>query len=102
MTPSRPVRRVRWLRQRGLLAAVLALVSQLALGALVVPGADDAGALARLDAVSILCSDLPTPDDGGAAHRHHAADLALCPLTVALDAPAFVLSTGPALPAPRP
>ena len=98
---SRPARRVRAVLDLGLLTALLALVSQLALGAMVLPDAPDQ--VAALDAVGILCSGAAPTDDGGTApHRHHASDLALCPLTVALALPAVVLTSAPALPPPAP
>ena len=103
MIASRPVRRLRWVLDRGLMVALLALVGQLAIGAVVLPDSDTADALNRLDAVSILCSGLPASDDGGAApHHHHACDLALCPMTLALAAPSVVLTPAPVLPAPKP
>ena len=92
---------------RGLLFAVLALVSQLALGAMVLP--DDAAArdAASLAAVSVLCDSSqvsPTGAVGGThrqaplPHRHHQG--ALCPLSLALALPAVVLAALAVLPAP--
>ena len=98
---SRPARRARVAIDLGFLAALLALVSQLALGAMVLPDPASPDQLAALDAVSILCTGLPSSDNGGTApHRHHAADLALCPLTVTLALPAVILTPSPALPPP--
>ena len=71
----------------GLLAAVLALVGQLALGAVVLPDEAPAGQMAELDAVSVLCTGNAPDTDSPAPHRRHAADLTLCPLGIALAAP---------------
>jgi hypothetical protein len=85
----------------GALLAVLALVSQLALGAMVLPDESSSAKLAALDAVSILCTGTKAPHhDGPAQHRHHPGDPALCPLSVALALPAVVLTASAALPIP--
>ncbi len=96
MTPRIP----RALAVLGFLAALLALVSQVALGAVVLPDRAPADQLAALDAVSLLCGGAPQ-DGGTAPHRHHAADPALCPLSVALALPAVIPVSSAALPAPR-
>ena len=77
-------------RYCGFLAAVLALVSQLALGAMVPPDDTAGRQLAALDAVSVLCTGNPAP---APRHRapHHAADMALCPLDLALAMSGAVL-----------
>ncbi len=85
----------------GLLLAVLALVSQLALGSIVLP--DDASAqersVAALEALSVLCdSSVPTSPDQAPTHHRHSPDCAICPLSVALAMPAVVLASGPELP----
>ncbi len=86
----------------GLLAAMVALVGQLAFGSLVAPDDAAASRLAALDAISILCDGHSTPDPGGRApHRHHAADLALCPLVAALAVPGCILPTASPLLAAR-
>ena len=100
-----------WLRHRwrpanvpGFLVALLAIASQLALGAIVLP--DEVSAreqsVAALDALSILCdSATPTkPDDAPKHHHRQNPDCAICPLGVALAMPAAVLVSGPALPPP--
>ena len=98
---SRPQRQP-WLpgRLAGLLLAVVALVSQLAFGAIVLP--DEAAAqeqsVAALEAVSILCQS-PAPGQPPPPHRH-APDCALCPLSAALDHQAVILGAAPALPRP--
>jgi hypothetical protein len=86
----------------GWLLAMLALTSQLALGAVVLP--DEAGgrnhSVATLDALSILCnSAAPTAPHQVPHHRHH-PDCVLCPLCVALAMPAVILTSGPELPQP--
>jgi hypothetical protein len=86
----------------GLLLAVLALVSQLALGAIVLPDVAEAQeqSVAALDAISVLCQS-PTPalPDRAPAH-HHCPDCALCPLCVALAMQGVVLASGPEMPPP--
>ncbi len=85
----------------GFLAALLALVGQLALGGTVPPDDAASGRLAALDAVSILCVGRHAPD-GQAPHRHGAADLALCPLSITLAVPGCILPpASPPLPARR-
>ena len=86
----------------GLLLAVLALVSQIALGMIVL--SDKALAreqsVAALDALSVVC-DSSAPAPAQAPRRHqHAPDCALCPLTMALALPAAVLTSAPEVPAP--
>ncbi len=74
--PSRPC---------GLLAVLVALVGQLALGAVVLPDESPRSQLAALDAASIFCQ--AGSDTGGNDKPpipHHAADYALCPLSVSL------------------
>ena len=87
----------------GLLLAVLALVSQLALGSFVLP--DEAAAreqsVAALDALSVICNSTnpasPTPTK---PHHRHGPDCAVCPLCIALALQAVVLGSPPDLPAP--
>ena len=83
----------------GLLLAMLALVSQLALGSLLLP--DHASAqeqIAALDALSLLCdASAPVPP----VHHPHGPDCALCPLSLTLAVPAMVLAAGPDVPLPR-
>ncbi len=84
--PSRPL---------GLLLAMLAFVSLLALGATVLP--DDAQQT-ELDAVSILCvtSAAALPTQAPHPPRHHAAPV-LCPLSLALALPLVLLALLPLL-----
>jgi hypothetical protein len=86
-----------------LLLAILALISQLALGSLVLPDSVSAReqSVAALDALSILCSTgTPAAPGNTPAHHHHAPDCTLCPLCVTLAAPSAILTTVAALPAP--
>lgn len=88
-------------RLLSLLVATMALVSQLALGAAVLP--DDAAQvqLAALDAVSILChTDGTTGGHGDAPTHHRGSGHALCPLDVSLALPSAALASAPHLPAP--
>ena len=100
-TMPRPPRLAFW--RPGLLAAVLALVSQLALGAVVLPDDAPAGQLAELDAVSVLCTGAAPDQNTPTPHQRHAADLTLCPLSIALAAPCCLPEpAAPALPPPPP
>lgn len=82
------------------MAALVALVSQLALGAVVLPDART-DPRAVLASVGILCDGATPPLPGAPAHRHHAADPALCPLATALALPSVVITPAPVLPPPR-
>jgi hypothetical protein len=87
-----------WRFPTGLLLAMLALVSQLALGSVVVP--DDAGA-AELAAVAIFCQTAaPGTPQPATPHHQHAPGCAICPLCVALAAPGAILTPAPLLPVP--
>ncbi len=85
-------------RRLGLLLAMLAFVSLLALGATVLPDDASAAQQAELDAVSILCVSGPAalPTHGPHPPRHHAAP-ALCPLSLALALPLVLLALLPLL-----
>ena len=82
------------------MAILVALVSQLALGAVVIP--DDAQAqLAALDAASVFCqSGANAPGSDRPPVQRHASDYALCPLSVSLALPALVFAPEPILPEP--
>jgi len=82
----------------GYLIAMIALVSQLALGAMVLPD-DSAGMeIATLDAVSILCGQNHAHgDDNLPPEKHRPVDLALCPLSATLALPAIILTLTPVL-----
>ncbi len=86
----------------GLLAAILALVSQIALGAVVVP--DDAlAAQARLVSASVICVGHASGAAGGKTRHHpHAPGKALCPLGVALASQSCVLTPSVLLASPAP
>lgn len=84
----------------GLLLAWIALVSQLALGA-VLP-TDDAlagQAAAAFNAVAIFCAAPQSPDHGKPAKSRPPAPM-LCPASMALALPAVVLTRSPRLPPP--
>jgi hypothetical protein len=83
---------------RFLLAGV-ALVSQLALGAMVLPDDAPQGAIAALAAASILCGGNHPSDHGPAPHKHQPANPALCPISVALALPSVIATPAPDLPA---
>ncbi len=85
----------------GLLLAVLALFSQLTLGAVILPdeAAAQAQSVAALDALSVICSST-NPSTPARPHHRHSPDCAVCPLCTALAMQAVVLVSGPDLPAP--
>ncbi len=88
-------------RLLGLLAAFVALVSQLALGSVVLPSDLPQTELAVLDAASIFCQTGAA--DGGSDRApvpHRAPDYALCPLAVSLAMPAVIPTAAPVLPRP--
>ena len=86
----------------GLLLAVLALVSQLALGSVVLPNATAGQSLdTALDTLTILCSADAPPVDGHRPPVHrHAPEQALCPMRVAAALHAVVLAAPPPIPLP--
>ena len=86
----------------GLLLAVWALASQIAAASLVLPGDLAAGqrAVARLDALSVLCTPSHVPGQPHAPAPHPRAELALCPLQ-AVAASGAILSDTPTVPLPR-
>lgn len=77
---------------------LLALVSQLALGAVVLP--DDTAGRQRADlaALSIQCSSSSPREPIHHHHHHRAGEPALCPLATALALPAVILMPAPVLP----
>ncbi|HTR18291.1 MAG TPA: DUF2946 family protein [Acetobacteraceae bacterium] len=94
-----------WLAASGFawLVVVLALLGQMAIGALV-PSADPAPARhGEMAALMDICH-AGMADMAGAPHHHdhhhHTPDCALCPLCVALTLPAALPAPGPELPAP--
>ncbi len=101
MSPGLSRRFQRRSRLFGLLTAVLALVSQLALGAVVPPADTSQASLAALDAVSIFCqSGSTTGSSDQPPTHHHPADYALCPFVASLALPAAILTPEPLLPKP--
>ena len=87
----------------GLLLAIIALISQLALGSLVLPDSASAQeqSVAALDALSIICSTpIAGAPDNPPAHHRHAPDCTLCPLCSTLAMQGVILTAAPALPAP--
>ncbi len=88
-------------RAHGLLLAMLALVSQLALGLLAPVDADADGQRSELAAFTVLCQT-PLEDRGSvpASHHHRAPDYAPSTAAAALDLPCFVAVPAPVLPAP--
>jgi len=83
-----------------LLLAVLALVSQLALGSLAPVDAEADRQQAGLAALTVLCQTGPADRDHGPAHCHRLPDQPLPSLAAALDLPGFVVAPAPVLPAP--
>ncbi len=87
-------------RSAGLMAVLAALVSQLTLGAIVIPD-DPQAQLAALDAASVFCQFGGSTDGNGRPPvQRHAADYALCPLGVPLALPNVILAPAPLLPEP--
>jgi hypothetical protein len=89
-------------RLPGLLLAMLALAGQIAFGGLVPPVDAAESPLAGLDSLGVIChaASEGNPGESPAPHRH-SPDCAICPLCVAMTAPAAaLLSPGPMLPAP--
>ncbi len=84
----------------GFLAAILALVSQLALGAVVLPDVSPAAQLAALDAATIDCAPAAPGDKRLPPAPHPDSGQALCPLSVTLALPAILLLPAPELPQP--
>jgi hypothetical protein len=82
----------------GLLFALFALVTQLALGA-VVPQPERA--LTRMEA-GIICHASGSTDETPAPADHHPLDCLLCPLCISLTAASVLLpAMGPHLPSPQ-
>ena len=89
------------MRLSGLFAVVVALVSQLALGAVIAPAEALPTQLAALDAAIVLCHPGHSPRGPDVPPRpHRAPDCALCPLSAALALQAVVPTPAPILPAP--
>ncbi len=99
---ARPSRHPRLTVGFGLLLAILALVSQLALGAMVLPDDDlPQRQQSSLDAIGVMCSSaVPVLPGHRAPHHRHVPDCAPLPLGVALALPAFMPMSPPTLPRP--
>ncbi len=83
------------------MAAVIALVSQLALGAVLPPDEPTPQQIAALNAVRVLCDGVAPSDRGGAPQQHHRhLAPAMCPIGATLSLPSVVLTPAPVLPAP--
>jgi hypothetical protein len=91
-----------WRRIPGLLLASIALAGQLALGAIVPTDGPMQGTLSGLESLGVIChSPGPGDPDQPSTPDHRTPDCAICPLCVALAAPAMVvLVPAPVLPAP--
>ncbi len=87
----------------GLVLAMWALASQVAIGSVVLPSGLRAQQrdLARLDTLSVLCSSTPVPGGRHAPVPRHAPDCALCPLQAAFATGNLVLADAPTLPKPK-
>jgi hypothetical protein len=85
----------------GFLTAIIALVSQLALGGVLPSDGPSPQQIAALNAVLVLCDGSQPSDQGGKPdHGHRPLAPAICPLSVTLSLPSVVLTPAPALPAP--
>jgi hypothetical protein len=85
------------LSSAGLIAALFALMVQIALGA-IVPAPDPGAAVASAE---VLCHTGGPNDDGsGSVPPIHSSDCLVCPLCAALHAPSPVLGSGPVVPVP--
>jgi hypothetical protein len=93
-----PGHRARFL---GYLTAVIALVSQLSLGAVLLPDAPTSQQFAALEAANVFCDGNQTSDHGGKPeHNHRQQAPAICPISITLSLPSIVLTPTPILPAP--
>jgi hypothetical protein len=80
---------------------VIALVSQLSLGAVLLPDVLQQQQLAALEAASIFCDGNQTSNHGGKPdHNHRQQAPAICPISITLSLPSVVLAPAPVLPAP--
>ena len=101
MLPGRTRRFRHPVRLSGLLAVWLALVGQIALGALVLPGDSSQAQRTALDVAAIFCkAGGGTGGSDAPPRQHHKADCALCPLGTTLAQPAPILIPAPFLPTP--
>ena len=83
------------------LTAVIALVSQLALGAVLLPDVPSQQQLAAFEAANVFCDGNQTSNHGGKPdHNHRQQPPAICPISITLSLPSIVLAPTPVLPAP--
>jgi len=103
MRPAAPTRVRLPARLAGLVLAVLALVSQLAVGSLAPVDAWADGQVSELTALTVLCQGTPPLDAGhGSQRRRHLPDCAPAASSAELALPGFVLAPSTTLPAPVP
>jgi hypothetical protein len=84
----------------GRLLAMVALISQVAIGAMPHAGQASLAEIAAVDAVGILCSGAPPPPHQGDAHHTHRPAPAICPIGVSLGLAIAVLTPAPLPPTP--
>jgi hypothetical protein len=85
----------------GFLTAVIALVGQLALGAVLPADGPTPQQIAALNAVRVLCDGSQPGDPGGRRdHGHRPLAPAICPISVSLTQPSVLPTPAPALPTP--
>jgi hypothetical protein len=85
----------------GFLTAVIAMVSQLALGAVLPSDGPTTQQIAALNAVRVMCDSSQNSDRGGKRdHGHRPLAPAICPISVTLSLPSVLLTPAPALPTP--
>ena len=82
------------------LTAVIALVSQLALGAVLLPDMPSQQQFASLEAANVFCDGNQTTHGGKPDHKHRQPAPAICPISITLSLPSIVLAPTPVLPAP--
>ena len=76
----------------GFLIALICLVSQIAIGTLVIPDDTSGSQLAALTIASIDCHASPASAPGGRSHHpHRQTEPAVCPLRLALELPGVTL-----------
>jgi len=85
----------------GFLTAIIALVSQLALGAVLPLDGPVPQQIAALNAVRVLCDGSQPSDHGGKPdHGRRPLAPAICPISVTLSLPSVLLAPAPLLPTP--
>ena len=80
---------------------MMALVSQLTLGAVLLPDVSSQQQFAALEAANVFCDGNQTSDHGGKPdHNHRQQAPAICPISITLSLPSVVVAPTPVLPAP--